>query len=160
KIAIEHAPLFAPPEEFDARYLHLADVSGTGASDLLYLDRGRATVWLNLSGNAWSDPQTIELPDTVRPNSLSVVDLLCNGTTCLIWSSPLPANRQSPLRYVDLLGGKKPHLLTQFSNGTGSDITVEYRSSTQFYLDDRRAGTPWKTKLPTPVQCLARVETR
>jgi RHS repeat-associated protein len=160
KVTMDHAPQFAASEQFDPRYLHLADVTGTGASDILYLDGRQALVWLNLSGNAWSAPLTIALPETVLPNRFSAVDLLGHGTACLVWSSPLPANQYSPLRYVDLLGGKKPHLLMGLSNGVGKETTLTYRSSTQFYLDDRRARTPWKTKLPFPVQCLSRVETR
>lgn len=160
KVAMDQAPVFTATEQYDPRYLHLADVTGTGASDLLYLDGKQATVWLNLSGNGWSAPLTIALPETVLPNRLSVIDLLGNGTACLVWSSPLPANSDSPLRYIDLLGGKKPHMLVGYSNGSGGDTTLAYRSSTRFYLDDNRAGTPWKTKLPFPVQCLARVEKR
>ncbi len=160
KVTMDRAPVFAATEQYDPRYLHLADVTGTGASDLLYLDGKQATVWLNLSGNAWSAPLNIDLPETVLPNRLSVVDLLGDGTACLVWSSPLPANGYAPLRYIDLLGGKKPHLLIGYSNGIGRRTTLTYRSSTRFYLDDNRIGTPWKTKLPFPVQCLARVEKR
>ena len=59
-----------------------------------------------------------------------------------------------------MFGGKKPHLLVGCSNGIGRQTTLTYRSSTRFYLDDNRIGTPWKTKLPFPVQCLARIEKR
>ena len=41
------------------------------------------------------------------------VDLLGNGTACLVWSSPLPGDARRPLRYVDLMGGSKPHLLVR-----------------------------------------------
>jgi RHS repeat-associated protein len=160
KVAMEGAPLFARPEIFDARNLQLADVSGTGASDVIYLDGSEANVWLNLSGNGWSAPYTIALPETMRPNRVSTADLLGQGTACLVWSSPLPASSYAPIRYVDLMGGRKPHLMIGYDNGIGKQVSLEYRASTYFYLADRRAGTPWKTRLPFPVQCLSRVETR
>jgi len=39
-------------------------------------------------------------------------------------------------------------------------MRFSYAPSTQFYLADRRAGRPWATRLPFPVQVLTRVETR
>ena len=45
-----------------------------------------------------------------RPPSL---DLLGNGTACLVWSSPLPGDARRPMRYIDLMGGQKPHLLVR-----------------------------------------------
>lgn len=148
------------PDRFDPRRVQLADLTGTGASDLLYIDGTHVRVWLNLAGNAWSTPYEIELPDCVSPERIRIVDLLGNGTPCLTWSSPLPGDAYAPLRYIDLFGGRKPHLVVEHDNGVGKTTAIEYRSSTQFYLDDARAGTPWRTRLPFPVQCVARVETR
>ncbi len=128
KVAMDDAPRFASPEAFDPHYLHLVDVTGTGAIDVLYLDGKQASVWLNLSGNGWSGPLSIALPDAVLPNRLAVADLLSNGTPCLIWSSSLPANAFAPLRYIDLLGGRKPHLLIGQSNGVGKETTLSYRA--------------------------------
>ncbi|GAB3903243.1 hypothetical protein GCM10028803_31340 [Larkinella knui] len=160
KITMSDAPVFDTLEAFDPRFLHLADVSGTGATDLLYLGKNRFRAWLNQGGNAWG--QTVELPEfpeTTAPTQLSVIDLLGNGTACLVWSSPLPAHADAPLRYIDLMGGKKPHLLTTYVNNLGKETRLSYQSSTHYFLDDLKAGTPWATKLPFPVQCLSRVET-
>jgi RHS repeat-associated protein len=159
RVSMSQAPVFDSPEAFDPRYLHLADVSGTGATDLLYLGRSCCRAWLNHGGNAWS--AAVELPtfpDMAWPNQLSVVDLLGQGTACLVWSSPLPAQAAAPLRFVDLMGGRKPHLLTSYVNNLGLETRLEYRSSTQYYLDDQQAGTPWLSKLPFPVQCVSRRE--
>ena len=54
--------------------------------------------------------------------------------------------------------GQKPHLLTRFSNNMGAETRIEYASSTEFYLADKAAGTPWVTKLPFPTQVVKRVE--
>lgn len=160
KVTMEQAPVFSHPDQFNPHYLHLADLTGTGASDVLYLDGKTAAVWLNFSGNSWSEPVTIALPDTVLPNQFTTADLLGNGTTCIVWSSPLPGNVQAPLRYIDLTAGVKPHLLFRTKNNMGKETTLTYKSSTRFYLEDKRAGQPWKTKLPFPVHCLWKTEVR
>ena len=78
---------------------------------------------------------------------------------CLVWSSGLPGDTGRELRFVDLLGGTKPHLLTSVVNNLGGETTLEYASSTRFSLADRRAGRPWATRLPFPVHVVIRRET-
>jgi RHS repeat-associated protein len=161
KVTMENAPLFDRPEQFNPSYLHLADISGTGATDILYLGRNKFKAWLNLAGNALSDAQEMDpFPTLELPNQLSVVDLLGNGTACIVWSSPLPQYAGAPMRYVDLMGGKKPYILSAYKNNLGAEIEIEYKSSTQFFLEDKKAGQPWITKLPFPVHCLSKMETR
>lgn len=161
KVSMDFCPLFDRPDLFNPRHIHLADVSGTGAVDLLYLGNDRFRAWLNQSGNAWSEETDIDpFPTTELPNQLMVADLLGNGTACVVWSSPLPRYATSPMRYVDLMGGRKPYLLSGYSNQSGKEVTLEYKSSTWFYLADKQAGKPWVTKLPFPVQCLTKVSSR
>lgn len=42
----------------------------------------------------------------------------------------------------------------------GLETKVRYAPSTQFYLADRLAGRPWRTRLPFPVHVVEHVETR
>src|SRR5262249_49863821 len=91
--------------------------------------------------------------------SISVVDFRGHGTACLLWSSELPSDARRSVRYLDLMGGIKPHLLTLVRNNLGSETRIEYESSTEFYLADKAAGTPWITRLPFPVHVVTRVET-
>src|SRR5262249_54591753 len=107
KVAMDRAPQLAPPDLFDARCVHLADITGTGATHILYLGPSGCTAYLNLSGNAWSAPQPIAPFFPVeQPNQIATTDLLGNGTVCIVWSSGLPANAAAPMRYLDLMGGK------------------------------------------------------
>lgn len=156
KITMDNAPLFDTPELFNPSWLVLADISGTGATDLIYLGKNEFNAYLNLSGNSWSDATTIQpfLP-TEQPNKITVTDLTGNGTACLVWSSELPAYRDAPMRYIDLMGGIKPHIMCRHSNGMGKETTLVYKSSTSYYLADKKNGTPWITKLPFPVQVIA-----
>lgn len=157
KVVMGNAPVFDTPELFNPDYLQLADISGTGATDLIYLGKNRFTAYLNLSGNAWSDATEIApFFPTEQPNQITVTDLLGNGTACIVWSSPLPAHAHAPMRYIDLIGGKKPHLLRCYENGMGKRTELAYKSSTHFYLQDKAAGRPWATKLPFPVHCVSK----
>lgn len=154
KVTMKNSPWFDVPELFNPAHLLLADVSGTGATDLIYLGENQFRAWLNLSGNAWSR-QAEEIDPFFRvstPGQVTVTDLLGSGTGCIVWSSVLPADAHSPMRYMDLMGGQKPHIMTGYNNNLGKLVTMEYESSTQGYLRDKRAGQPWITKLPFAVQ--------
>ncbi|MCY7327686.1 MAG: hypothetical protein LH618_03970, partial [Saprospiraceae bacterium] len=157
KVTMGNSPVFDQPEMFDPAYIQLADISGTGATDIIYLGKNKFKACLNCSGNAWSDPTEIEpFFPTEQPNKLTVTDLLGNGTACIVWSSEMPAYSAAPMRYIDLMGGKKPHLLRSHENGMGKKTEVEYKSSTFYYLQDKLNGTPWITKLPFPVHCVGK----
>ncbi|MCK6695223.1 MAG: insecticidal toxin complex protein, partial [Thermoanaerobaculia bacterium] len=161
KVTMANAPLFDRPEQFNPAYIQLADISGTGATDLIYLGQNRFKAWLNLSGNRWGEAEVIEpFFPTEQPNRVTVTDLLGNGTGCIVWSSEMPGYGNAPMRYIDLMGGKKPHIMTKYVNNFGKETTVEYKSSTWFYLLDKLEGKPWVTKLPFPVQvvCKSAVE--
>ena len=155
KVNMSFAPVFDTPGHFNPSYLHLADVSGTGATDILYCGKNQFKAWLNLSGNAWSEEQTIDnFPTTEKPNQIAVMDFLGNGTASIVWSSPLAKYRNAPMRFIDLMGGKKPYIMSGYKNNFGKELSLEYKSSTHYYLQDNQLGKPWITKLPFPVQCV------
>jgi len=160
KITMDRAPWFDAPDLFAQNRLRLADLDGSGTTDLIYLGGdGTARLWFNLSGNSWTAPTTLAgYPATHNVASVTVMDLLGAGTSCLVWSSPLPADTGTRLRYVDLMGGVKPHLLTRVTNNLGAETTLTWAPSTRFYLEDRNAGRPWATRLPFPVQVVTHRE--
>ncbi len=156
KIEMGNAPYFDHPELFNPKYLHLADVSGTGATDIIYLGQNTFKAFINLSGNAFSDAYEIDSFCPIDSNSkLSVIDLLGSGTSCIVWSSDLPGYADAPMRYIDLMNSKKPHVLVGYRNNMGKETSFKYKSSTHFYIQDKLKGTPWKTKLSFPVQVVS-----
>jgi len=154
KITMSNAPRFDSPSLFDARRIRLADVDGSGTTDLIYIGgEGGVRVWFNQAGNAWSEEHKLHLyPDGMA--QVEVLDVLGTGTACLLWSSPL----RDGVQYVDLCGGKKPHLLERVTNNLGHETRIAYAPSTKFSLADRAAGRPWITRLPFPVHVVERVE--
>ncbi|OJV54048.1 MAG: hypothetical protein BGO31_11820 [Bacteroidetes bacterium 43-16] len=160
KVGMQGAPYFDAPELFNPQYLALADISGTGAADLIYTGKNKCTAWINRSGNAFAEGFDINpLPGTDAYSKLAVVDFLGNGTACLVWSSPLPHHAGAPLQYIDLMGGHKPHLLQKYYNGSGKSVWLQYKSSVQYYLEDKLKGIRWATRLPFPVHCVQKVTT-
>ncbi len=159
KVSMDHAPWFESPNLFDEQRIRLSDTDGSGTTDILYLSDDGIHIYLNESGNAWSARRVLPGVPCADLRSISVADFLGRGTACVVWSSPLPKDSQRPLRYVDLMRGRKPHLLTRIINNMGAETVVEYASSTEFYLVDQAAGEPWITRLPFPVHVVKRVET-
>jgi hypothetical protein len=154
------APWFDHPEQFNQQRIRLADIDGLGTNDIIYLGREGVRLYFNQSGNRWSGPRSLgQFPPADNLSSVLTTDLLGNGTACLVWSSPLPGDARRPMRYIDLMGGQKPHLLIRSVNNLGAETRVHYAPATKFYLADKLAGTPWITRIPFPVHVVERVET-
>ena len=157
---MDDSPWFDEPDLFDQKRIRLADTDGSGTTDILYLGCDGIKVFLNETGNGWSDARNLrQFPAIDNVASITVADFLGRGTACLLWSSPLPAYSGTQLRYLDLMCGQKPHLLHRTVNNLGAETRIAYASSTKFYLADKAAGTPWVTRLPFPVHVVERVET-
>ena len=138
----------------------MADIDGSGTTDIIYLHRDGVDIYRNQCGNGWSEVERLSnFPLVDDVSSVQAVDLLGNGTACLVWTSPLPGDTSRPMRYIDLMGGQKPHLLIKTMNNLGAETVVQYAPSTKFYLQDKLDGKPWITRLPFPVHCVERVET-
>ncbi len=162
KVDMGNAPVFDHPDTFNPAFLELADIDGSGTTDIIYLGKNKFTCWLNLSGNRFAETpfEIPAFPEIHNLAKVSVTDLLGTGVACIVWSSPLTKDAHSPLRYIDLMGSKKPHLMVGYKNNLGKAVAMEYAPSTRFYLADKAAGRPWVTKLHFPVHCIARTTTR
>jgi RHS repeat-associated protein len=165
KVNMTNSPVFDNAENFNPQYIKLADLDGSGTTDIIYLGQHVFKIYLNQSGNSWSHVNLVTgvnplpFPAVNMLTQVSVVDLLGNGTGCIVWSSPLPQHTGHQLQYIDLMGGRKPHVMISCKNNMGRETYVEYKPSTWFYLQDKKAGTPWITRLPFPVQCVSKVVT-
>jgi len=160
KVTMDNSPWFDDPDQFNQQRVRLGDIDGSGTSDIIYLARDGVRLYFNQSGNGWSQPRRLKrFPRADNLASVMVADLLGNGTACLVWSSPLPGDARRPVRYIDLMGGQKPHLLIKSVNNLGAETHVQYAPSTKFYLADKLAGKPWITRIPFPVHVIERCET-
>jgi RHS repeat-associated protein len=162
KVNMDNAPVFDNPDLFNPALIRLADIDGSGTTDIIYLGKDKFTCWLNLSGNAFiQTPFEIEpFPEIYNQSNITVIDLLGNGVACIVWSSNLEKHAAAPLRYIDLMGSKKPHIMVAYKNNLGKEVSLEYAPSTKFYIEDKLAGTPWITKLHFPVHLVVKTEMR
>lgn len=164
KISIGNAPVFG--DNFDRRRLFFADLDGSGPSDIIYVHPHKVEVFLNQNGNSFSEPICIDLPDTFgQLDRVTFADILGNGTACLVFSKMTP----SPVHYYHNFAGEiklsdgqyipalKPYLLSAIENNIGTVTSISYASSTKFYLEDKKRGRPWITKLPIPVQVIEQI---
>jgi RHS repeat-associated protein len=159
KVTMDDSPLFDRLDLFDGRRIRLADIDGSGTSDIVYFASNSIQLYFNQSGNGWGAARILgHYPPVDSVSSAVVLDFLGNGTACLVWSSPLPGNARRPMRYIDLMGGQKPHLLVRVTNNLGAESVIRYAPSTKFYVADKLAGTPWVTRLPFPVHVVERVQ--
>lgn len=149
-----NAPLFNG--NFDPSRLFLVDVDGSGTTDIAYAYSDRMEVFLNRSGNSFGDPLSIPLPMPYNAiNRITFTDVNGSGSTSLVLTS---VDGDVQHLYYDFTGGVKPYLMTDIDNNLGALTRIRYASSTEFYFADKRAGRPWVTKLPFPVQVVERVE--
>ncbi|MBX0293215.1 hypothetical protein K3G63_22410 [Hymenobacter sp. HSC-4F20] len=160
RIAMRNSPRL--PHCYDPARLLLGDVDGDGLDDLLYVEDTGLTLWLNRSGNAWSDPIRLTGPPTLlSPAAVRLVDLLGTGVAGLLWTCAALAGGRPHHHFLDFTAGVRPYLLKQLATSPSTLTRVEYAASTTYYLqDERRPATRWHTRLPFPVPVVARVEVR
>ena len=145
---------------YDPRRILIGDIDGDGLDDLIYVDDKLVILWINQSGNGWSDPIEIKgTPSVTDLDSVRLVDLLGTGLGGILWSADANGLSRSNLFFLDLTGGVKPYLLHQMDNHMGAVTRVRYVPSTKFYLEDwKRPENRWQTPLPMPVLVVDRVE--
>lgn len=147
------------PLAYDPRQVLIGDVDGDGAADLVFVGDGRITLWINQTGNGWSDPIEIDgTPRFTNDDDVRLVDLLGTGVSGVLWSLRPLANRRDRGFFLDFTHGLKPYVLARMNNHRGAVTEIHYRSSTEEFLRDQaRPETRWKTTLPFPVQVVSQV---
>ena len=159
KVTMKNAPRF--PEQFQPKQILIGDLDGDGQADIAFVESNRVTLYINQSGNAFSEPIKINnTPRVTDLNAIRIVDIMGNGLAGILWSYVTPVgNNNSKLIFLDLSRGNKAYMLQQMNNNMGSITRVSYGSSVYHYLrDNKKVETRWLTQLPFPVQVVNKVE--
>jgi RHS repeat-associated protein len=147
-VVMEDAPQLDLEGRFDASRRRLADLDGSGTTDLIYLGEGEVRCWINACGNRLvPGPELTGLPYIDNISSARVLDFLGDGRSCLVWSSPLPA-RDNAIQYLRLTPVTRPRLLSSVDDSLGYLTTLSYSSSASHYLRDLTSGRGWSSRLP------------
>lgn len=158
RITMQDSPHF--PYNYDPKRILVGDVDGDGLADIIYVDDTKVMLWINRSGNSWSDRIIIEgTPPVSDMDAIRLDDMLGSGIRGVLWSSDANGLSRANMFFLDFTGGTKPYVLNEMKNHMGAVTRVGYAPSTHFYLEDEKClATRWKTTLPFPVQVVARVE--
>ncbi len=146
--------------------LLLADVSGSGTADLVYIYADRIEVCFSYGGLSFSRPQSflfqnnLEWTDT---DHIQFTDVAGKGNICMILSKLSPHTYNGKFQdtghyFYEFNGAEdsfchKPFLLQGISCN-GASRHISYKSSLQYMLADK-ALQPWYTTLPFPVIVVA-----
>ncbi|WPO99503.1 SpvB/TcaC N-terminal domain-containing protein [Pseudomonas sp. HR96] len=128
--AIDRQGVFNPDQLF------LADLDGSGTSDLIYARHDSISLYRNLAGNGFAAPVRLALPPGLRYDSqcrITLADIAGTGCVELILTVPGGARRHWRYRFFDTT----PRLLSRVVNNRGAQTTFSYRNSTQFWLDEK-----------------------
>lgn len=158
RLHMKNSPRF--PYGYDPKRILLGDVDGDGLADIIYVDDRKVILWINQSGNRWSDPiEILGTPPVSDMDGVRLADLLGSGISGVLWTRDVALDLRAHYFFLDLTGGTKPYLLHEMNNNMGALTRVGYAPSTRYYLDDqKRPETRWKTTLPFPVQVVSHVE--
>ena len=149
-VLMENAPVLDFDGSFDASRIRLYDLDGNGTADILYLGNGEIRYWYNASGNKFvAEGRIIGLPYIDNISSANILDILGQGTPCLVWSNSLNNFYNNSLQYLELTNGIKPRLMVSLDNGLGNEIQIEYGYSGKHFLEAKRSGKPWISKIPS-----------
>lgn len=146
-------------EEVKSRRVRLLDVDGTGTTDILYLGKRGATLWMNESGNRLRGVPLGGVPSLatqeefkkLKLSSLTRLDGRTTGSFAFA-----SGESDGSIQVIDL-ADEHPFLITQDKNNMGLQTQVSYRLSSAFFLADEANKRPWRTRLPIVVPLVEKV---
>ncbi|MBC3376872.1 toxin [Pseudomonas sp. SWRI92] len=150
--------------EFDAERVRIADLDGSGAPALIYLRSDCFEIYFNHGGNGLAQiPTQVAWPAGVRYDNLcqvTLADLQGLGCASLVLSVPHHTPGLKPRHWRYDFVATRPYLLSLTDNNMGCKSTLTYRSSAQFWLDEKAQrvadGEPLDCYLPMALPLVAR----
>ncbi|QHA84247.1 toxin [Pseudomonas mediterranea] len=150
--------------QFDAERVRIADLDGSGVPALIYLQSECFEIYLNRGGNGLEQtPVRVPWPDGVRYDNLcqvTLADLQGLGCASLILSKPHMTPDMKPAHWRYDFVAARPYLLNAMNNNMGCSSSLTYRSSAQYWLDEKQqrvaSREPLTCYLPLALPLVAR----
>jgi RHS repeat-associated protein len=135
------------------------DINGDGLADIVAVGYNYILYWINQGNGSWSPMFTrTGMPAYQRGVTvLRQADINGNGSTDFIWENWDAVARAYRTEFYDFLGAGKPNLLATVDNGIGLRTTIDYKTTTDYYVAARQAGNPWHTRLPFASQVVSKI---
>ena len=158
KIVMRNSPRFS--QGYDPAQVLLGDLDGDGLTDIVFVEDNRVSLFINRSGNSFSEAQVITgTPRMQSANATRITDILGTGQSGILWSYGVGEYTAGQMFFLDFTAGNKPYLLEEMNNNMGCLTRIKYGSSVYHYLrDEAKAETRWQTDLPFPVLVVNKTE--
>ena len=134
--------------EFNCAQVLLADLDGSGATDLIYLEPDGLRVFMNHGGNGYEQTwDVLSWPEGVHYDRLcqvSTADLQGLGCSSIVLTVP----HMTPQHWRYDFVKAKPYLMNRTCNNMGASTGVTYRSSAQEWLDEKQEQHAAKVENP------------
>lgn len=139
--------------QFRTQHLYLVDIDGSGTDDLLYATAQGLKYYQNLSGNGFASPVLIPWPEGFVWDSLNALQFapMSGQGISLVVSERHMAPRHWRLDWVT----QRPWLLTGIDNHRGLQTQLVYRSSADYWLDEKQEDPQRRSQLPLRLSLLA-----
>jgi RHS repeat-associated protein len=131
----------------------IADINGDALADVVKVKLNAVDIYLNVDGVGWTERHAILNTPTnsVVTNRVRLADVNGSGTPDILWG------QGHAYKYIDLLGGRRPWILSKVANGLGRTTEFEYTTSAQEMLAAEVSGQPWESKVPMVVHMVSRI---
>ncbi|WP_235843660.1 SpvB/TcaC N-terminal domain-containing protein [Morganella psychrotolerans] len=144
--------------QFRPQHLYMTDIDGSGTDDLLYATPAGLNYYRNLSGNGFAEPLLISWPDDFAwddLNTLQFAALSGQGVSLVV------SERHMKARHWRLnLTSEQPWLLKTITNHCGFYTQLSYRSSADYWLDEKLAEPSRRSQLPLRLSLLSGIHRR
>lgn len=144
--------------QFRPQHLYMTDIDGSGTDDLLYATPAGLNYYRNLSGNGFAEPLLINWPQGFAwddLNTLQFAALSGQGVSLVV------SERHMNARHWRLnLTSAQPWLLETITNHCGFYTQFSYRSSADYWLDEKQAQPSHRSRLPLRLSLLSGIYRR
>jgi|GEM_PF-3298505 len=143
----EFEEMYNVPNGNDADF-YLQDVNRDGQADLVRISSSQVSYYLNNGTNAFTNSKGDfpSAPPIYETQKILFADMNGNGSNDAVWIT-----KDNKIKYLDFTVSPEFGLLSRVDNGMGSVTEIKYRPSTEYMIEAKKRGEPWKTTMPHPI---------
>lgn len=146
-----------PVRTWNALKIFFADVTGSGYSDMIYIGRSTAYLYINQSGNSFASPIAFTIPSRIDSlGQVSFANYYGQGAAAMMVADVV---NPGTIWVCDFTANSSPWLMHQVRNYTGLSQSIRYRGSVLYAIEDAQQNEPWLTTPPFSSAVVSLIET-